>query len=68
MAVATDHSGADTFAHELGHVLINEGHTASGLMEDGSTRDKTKTGADRLTNAEVTAIRASALGWARQAP
>jgi hypothetical protein len=68
VAVATDNSGSDTFAHELGHILINEGHTASGLMEDGSTRDKSKTGADRLTNAEVTAIRASALGWARQAP
>ena len=65
VAVATDNSGADTFAHELGHILVNEGHTASGLMEDGSTRDKTKTGADLLTNAEVTSIRASALGWAR---
>ena len=37
-------------------------------MESGSTRDKTKTGADLLTNTELTAIRASALGWARSAP
>jgi hypothetical protein len=67
-AVATDHSGADTFAHELGHILANEGHTSTGLMETGSTRDKTKTGADLLTADELTAIRSSALGWARQAP
>jgi hypothetical protein len=67
-AVATDNSGADTFAHELGHILANEGHTAGGLMETGSSRDKTKTGADLLTPAELTAIRASALGWARAAP
>jgi hypothetical protein len=66
-AVATDYSGADTFAHELGHILVNEGHTASGLMQDGSSRDKTRTGADLLTDAEVTAIRSSALGWARTA-
>ena len=65
VAVTTDNSGADTFAHELGHILIDEGHTASGLMEDGSTRDKTKTGANLLTSAEVTSIRASALGWVR---
>jgi hypothetical protein len=67
-AIATDNSGADTFAHELGHILANEGHTATGLMETGSSRDKTKTGADLLTPTEVTAIRASALGWARAAP
>lgn len=67
-AVATDHSGADTFAHELGHILANEGHTDTGLMETGSTRDKTQTGADLLTADELTAIRSSALGWARQAP
>lgn len=67
-AVATDNSGADTFAHELGHILANEGHTTGGLMETGSTRDKTKTGADLLTDAELTAIRASALGWARRTP
>jgi hypothetical protein len=64
-AVATDHSGADTFAHELGHVLANEGHTDSGLMETGSSRDKTQTGADLLTDDELTAIRGSVLGWAR---
>ena len=64
-AVATDHSGADTFAHELGHILANEGHTDDGLMESGSTRDKTQTGADLLTEEELTAIRSSALGWAR---
>ena len=45
-AVATDYSGADTFAHELGHILAEEGHTGSGLMETGSSRDKTQTGAD----------------------
>jgi hypothetical protein len=67
-AVATDHSGADTFAHELGHILANEGHTDTGLMETGSTRDKTRTGADLLTADELTTIRSSALGWARQAP
>jgi hypothetical protein len=67
-AVATDHSGPDTFAHELGHMLIDEGHTDSGLMQDGGSRDKDKTGADLLTNDELTKIRASALGWARTAP
>jgi hypothetical protein len=67
-AVATDHSGADTFAHELGHILANEGHTSDGLMETGSTRDKTQTGADLLTEEELTAIRSSALGWARTSP
>ncbi len=67
-AVATDHSGADTFAHELGHILADEGHTSTGLMETGSTRDKTQTGADLLTEDELTAIRSSALGWARRAP
>ncbi len=67
-AVATDNSGADTFAHELGHILADEGHQTGGLMQDGGTRDKTQTGADRLTATELTAIRASALGWARQAP
>lgn len=66
-AVATDYSGADTFAHELGHVLTNEGHTAAGLMETGSTRDKTRRGADRLTAAQVTTIKSSVLGWVRQA-
>jgi hypothetical protein len=64
-AVATDNSGADTFAHELGHILANEGHTTAGLMVTGSSRDKTKTGADLLTATELTAIRSSALGWAR---
>ncbi|MEM9490966.1 MAG: hypothetical protein AAGC55_17590, partial [Myxococcota bacterium] len=67
-AVATDFAGTDTFAHELGHVLINEGaHTGSGLMESGSSRDKTQTGADRLTDEELTRIRANALGWTRNA-
>ena len=64
-AVATDNSGADTFAHELGHILADEGHQATGLMETGSSRDKTQTGAGLLTDTELTQIRASALGWAR---
>ncbi|GMV42335.1 MAG: hypothetical protein AMXMBFR64_40510 [Myxococcales bacterium] len=66
-AVATDHSGPDTFAHELGHILTNAGHTHGGLMETGGTRDKTRTGADRLTAAEVTTIKSSVLGWVRSA-
>jgi hypothetical protein len=66
-AVATDHSGADTFAHELGHVLTDEGHTPSGLMETGSTRDKTQTGEDRLTDEQIETIKATTLGWVRQA-
>jgi hypothetical protein len=66
-AVATDHSGADTFAHELGHILTNAGHTSDGLMETGGSRDKTQTGADRLTAAEVTTIKSSVLGWVRSA-
>lgn len=69
-AVATDHSGADTFAHELGHVLTNEGHhtgDADNLMTSGGTRHKDNVDPDRLTATQVSAIRASTLGWVRRA-
>lgn len=70
-AVATDHAGADTFAHELGHVLTNEGHFPSGdptnLMTTGTDRDKSAVGPDRLTAEQLQRIRASTLLWVRRA-
>ena len=50
---------ADTFAHELGHSLLDDGNhhaDASNLMADGSIRNFT----DNLTDAQITALRSSA--------
>jgi hypothetical protein len=66
--VATDYSGADTFAHEVGHILTREGHVAgdsNNLMDSGRTRDKEAHGTGRLTDEQVTEIRADVLGYLR---
>ncbi|MDP2314823.1 MAG: DUF4157 domain-containing protein [Pseudomonadota bacterium] len=66
--VATDNSGPDTFAHELGHILTRDGHETgddNNLMTGGGTRDKDAVGADRLTDAQVTNIRDDVLGYLR---
>lgn len=66
--VATDHSGADTFAHELGHILTREGHVSgdtNNLMNGGGTRDKDAHGDDRLTDEQVEDIRGDVLGYLR---
>jgi len=66
--VATDYSGPDTFAHELGHILTREGHFAAddnNLMRSGSHRDKDATGDDRLTDEQIENIRGDVLGYLR---
>jgi hypothetical protein len=65
-AVSTDHCGDDTFAHELGHVLTNDGHRESSkdnLMHSGGERNKDNTGTGRLDATEVSKIKSSAMGW-----
>ncbi len=62
----------DTFAHEIGHILMDAGHrdtdTAGtddpeALMHRGSGRNTTAHSDDRLTDTEVTAIKASLFSW-----
>ena len=57
IVVSSSARAADTFAHELGHVLLECGHEAdaSNLMASGATRNFT----DNLTNAQVTKARGS---------
>ena len=68
-AVATDHSGKDSFAHEMGHILFDEGHSGARkmLMRSGGDRHKNKTGKSRITDAQATKVRNSALVWVRKA-
>lgn len=66
--VATDASGADTFAHELGHILTREGHYTGdddNLMTSGRSRNKNNVDDDRLTDEQVTDIRGDVLGYLR---
>lgn len=66
--VATDFSGTDTLAHELGHILTRGGHFKGhdyNLMARGDRREKEAVGADRLRDAQVENIRDDVLGYLR---
>jgi hypothetical protein len=66
--VATDANGADTFAHEIGHILTRDSHFAgdpNNLMNSGRTRDKDAGGDDRLTDDQVENIKDDVLGYLR---
>lgn len=65
VAVGTDNRLQTTFTHELGHVLINEGHSPAGNLMQSSGDNNLA--ARTLTNEQVTRIKASALGWVRAA-
>lgn len=71
-AVSATNARADTFAHELGHILTDASHRnedaagaddADALMHKGTGRDTADHGDDRLTDKEIKAIKASAFGW-----
>ncbi|TQN42906.1 hypothetical protein FHU33_2317 [Blastococcus colisei] len=58
IVISSSARAADTFAHELGHVLLDDGaHSADpdNLMASGSIRNFT----DKLTAAQITTIKAS---------
>ncbi len=58
--------GADTFAHELAHLLAKAGHVVgddNNLLADGSERDKDAVNAERLTDDQVATIKASPLAF-----